>query len=248
MKNLSTVLIVIFLVSTYFVSSCATDNLKADRVADMSECVVVLHGMGRSASAMKKIEKAFKKEGYATHNKSYNSTIGEKGMLEAVTSGVDYCKAINAEKIHFITHSLGGIAVRYYLTQHELGLIDSIVMLGPPNHGSEVADRFKDKGWYKSLNKRSGQLLTTNEDSFVNQLGPLPKGVRLGVIAGTKSSDPWFNYIFDRPHDGKVAVESTKLEGMLDHLEVKVGHTSIMKNKLVIKNALYFVEQGQFLK
>lgn len=247
MKKLSSILFVIFAISTYLVTSCATDNLKTNKVADMSECVVILHGMGRSAGAMKKIEKAFKKSGYATHNKSYNSTSGEEGMLDAVSAGLEHCEKIKAKSIHFVTHSLGGIAVRYYLTQNDINTIDSIVMLGPPNHGSELADAFKNKGWYKAMNKRSGQLLTTDEDSFVNQLGPIPEGIKLGVIAGTKSSDPWFNYLFDRPHDGKVAVESTKLEGMTDHLEVEVGHTRIMKNKLVIQNALNFIKQGEFL-
>jgi hypothetical protein len=119
-------------------------------------------------------------------------------------------------------------------------------MLGAPNHGSEVVDKFKDSWWFRWMTGPAGQQLGTNEKSFVRSLRPLPYDV--GIIAGNSSSDPWFAALFNGANDGKVSVESTKLPEMKDFIEVENGHTFMANSRNVINQVNAFLATGSFIK
>ena len=148
------------------------------------------------------------------------------------------------EGINFVTHSLGGILVRQYLSNHEIPNLKRVVMLGPPNQGSEVVDKMKKFPGFHFINGDAGMQLGTGELSIPNQLGKAEFDV--GIVAGTRSINWILSWIIPSTDDGKVSVERTKLEGMNDHIEMKVTHPFMMKNDEVIAQVVHYLKNGTF--
>jgi hypothetical protein len=212
------------------------------------ECVIVLHGMGRTKNSMNRIEKSLVKDNYNVWNESYPSRSEniEKLAVEHIEKGLAFCNKAKAETIHFVTHSLGGIMVRYYLQEHKIDNLGKIVMLSPPNKGSEVADFLKDVYVYKLAMGPAGQQLGTDSNSLPKSMRSIEANV--GIITGNKTLDPWFSPLIPGADDGKVSVESAKLEEMSDFMVVESTHAFIMRNALVIDQIKYFLKHGIFKK
>ena len=210
------------------------------------ECVILLHGLGRTESSMAKIENVLINHNYVVWNTAYPSKTADVETLAAnhVPTGLRQCREWQATAIHFVTHSMGAILVRQYLQDNKIAGLGNIVMLAPPNHGSEVVDHLIDSAFFQELMGPAGQQLSTAKNSKPNTLKPIPGTI--GVIAGSVTSDPWFAWMFDGPNDGKVSMESTRLDEMADFLVVEHGHTFIMTHQDVIEQVLYFLEHGKF--
>jgi len=221
-------------------------HLWAEGDALNKECVIVLHGMGRTKFAMRKVEKALAADGYTVWNRSYPSTEKpiETLAAEHISKGLRYCRRSGAGKIHFVTHSLGGILVRQYLQKNTIENLDKIVMLSPPNKGSEIADNLKDLKLYQWMMGPAGQQLGTDANSLPNTLDRIDATV--GIITGNSTSDPWFSPFIPGEDDGKVSVKSARLEEMTDFLVVEAGHTFIMSNRSVLEQIRYFLRKGTF--
>ena len=212
-----------------------------------AECVILLHGMGRSAFSMRSMDKHLRKQGFHTVNHSYPSTSYtiEQIAENNISQLIDEC-SVEASKIHFVTHSLGGIILRHYLQSHSLPEGSRIVMLSPPNKGSEVTDRLQGSPWYKWTTGPSGQQLTTAPDSVPNQLKPIH--YEIGIITGKRTLEPWFSQLIPGEDDGKVSVESARLTEMTDFLVVNHAHTFIMNSRFVKKQVSYFLQNGYFTR
>ncbi|GAB5521946.1 MAG: alpha/beta fold hydrolase [Rhodothermales bacterium] len=211
------------------------------------ECVVLLHGLARSSSSMAPVERRLEAEGYHVVNVDYpsrESTIQDLAA-EYVAEGIDACRTLDASRIHFVTHSLGGILVRQYLEGQALAELGRVVMLAPPNQGSEVVDDWKDAPGYAWLNGPAGRQLGTDEHSVPLCLGPVTYPV--GVIAGTRTVNPILSRSLPNPDDGKVSVASTKVDGMTDHLEVPHSHTFIMRSATVLDQVVHFLQHEAFV-
>jgi triacylglycerol lipase len=210
-----------------------------------NECVVLLHGMGRTSYSMNAIEDSLAKEHYTVINNSYPSTEQDIQQLASVVGdGIAECKKAGAQSIHFVTHSLGGILVRQYFQNNVVAEAKRVVMLGPPNHGSEVATNKKDQWWYKMATGPAGQQLGTEADSTPNQLKSIP--LEIGIVAGTESLDPWFAGDLPKPNDGKVSVESAKLAEMKDFITVPHSHTFMANADVVASQIKLFLQHGHF--
>lgn len=212
--------------------------------AAQNECVVLLHGLGRTSLSLNTMERALEKGGYIVRNVGYPSrqqTI--KDLATFVGAGIEQCRKEQASKIHFVTHSLGGILVRQYFQDHAVPEAERLVMLGPPNHGSEIVDRHKDAWWFRKATGPAGQQLGTDTDSVPNRLLPVP--LEIGIIAG-KDGGGLFSEDFREAHDGKVSVESARLAEMKDFLVVDAGHTFIMNSDEVIRQVVFFLREGRF--
>lgn len=219
---------------------------KPSAVSTSSSCAIVLHGLGRTSDSMDKIAQALGEAGYKVWNDSYPSRdkpINELAQA-AIEPAVEFCQDNNIKSINFVTHSLGGILVRYYLQDHEIKNLNRVVMLSPPNKGSEIVDQLKELKIYQFITGPVGQELGTDESSLPNQLKPI-KG-EIGIIIGNSTSDPWFSWLIPGEDDGKVSVASSKLSEMKDFLIVDHGHTFIMRKDDVIDQILYFLDEGTF--
>lgn len=210
-----------------------------------ADCVILLHGLARTSSSMEKMAKALEKKKYTVANVDYpsrNHAIPELATM-AIESGLKDCS--QESKIHFVTHSLGGILVRQYLAHKEIKNLGRVVMLAPPNQGSEVVDNWQNVPGFKMLNGPAGLQLGTDEKSIPLQLGPVDYEV--GIIAGNFSWNPILSLSLPNPDDGKVSVASTKVEGMTDFLEVPHSHPFIMRAPIVIQQVLSFLKTGLFV-
>lgn len=216
------------------------------RAAPDGECVVLLHGLARTARSMTKLGDALQGRGYQVINVDYPSRkhgIAELAEL-AIGATLRRAESQRCERVHFVTHSLGGILVRYYLRQQCIANLGRVVMLAPPNQGSEVVDQFGKLPGFTLLNGPAGHELGTGADSIPLQLGAVDYPV--GVIAGTRSVNPLLSTALPPPHDGKVSLPRARVEGMSDFLSVPVSHPFIMRNDAVIAAVLRFLATGAF--
>ncbi len=215
--------------------------------ASASECVVLLPGMIRTPASMATMEEALVEAGYRTANVGYPSREYpiERLAQMAIGQGLARCRSVTGvDRIHFVTHSLGGILVRQYLDEGEIPELGRVVMLGPPNQGSAAADAMRDMPGYEWLNGPAGAQLGKGDESVPLRLGPAD--FELGVIAGNRTVDPITSAVLDDPDDGRVSVDDTRLEGMDDHIVIDESHALMMRARTTIRLTLRFLEEGSF--
>jgi triacylglycerol lipase len=219
---------------------------RADEVSVERECVVLLHGLWRSELSMLPVARDLDQAGYTVANITYPSIRYSIPDLaeQAVSEGLQECREALASRIHFVTHSLGGILVRQYLAQKTIPELGRVVMLSPPNQGSQLADYVHSIRFLRWLEPEAVVQLGTGVSSVPLQLGPVD--FELGVIAGRK--DGWLGWpgAPDEPGDGTVAVDEARVEGMVDFLELPASHTFIMWNREVQAQVIFFLQNGRF--
>jgi pimeloyl-ACP methyl ester carboxylesterase len=208
----------------------------------LPEGVVLLHGIGRTARSFRKMQLAIEDAGFATLNLGYAS---RRHALEALAEQIDPAIERFADSIegpvHFVCHSMGGLLARVYLARHRPKRMGRVVMLGTPNGGSEIADRLKHLAAYRAVFGPAGQQLGTKRDTMLP-----PVDYAVGIIAGNRSIYPLAGAMLPRPHDGRVSVERTRLEGMTDHIVVQTTHPWLVGNSVAIGQTIWFLKNGKF--
>lgn len=210
------------------------------------DCVVLLHGLARTANAMDTMQQALDDAGYYTVNVDYPSREHALEVLApmVIAPALAQCRTEQIDAIYFVTHSMGGILLRQYLQDHVIADLGRVVMMGPPNQGSQVVDNLKDVPGFEAFNGPAGMQLGTREHDIPKQLGPV--SFELGIIAGTSSINLILSNFLPNPDDGKVSVENTKVQGMCALVTVEVSHPFLMKRQLVIDQVLHFLRSGRF--
>jgi pimeloyl-ACP methyl ester carboxylesterase len=221
-----------------------TETSRGGDVEEPSAVVVLLHGLGRSDRSMRPLEQYLNKAGYRVYNFPYDSTAkSPEALVDELGSRVDAC-CTEAPALHFVGHSLGGILIRAYLAENTPPNVGRVVMLAPPNRGSEIIDRLGDSSIFQWAMGPSALQLGTGAESLPNRL-PAPN-VELGVIAATGSVNPIGSIVIPNEDDGMVSLESTKVDGMTDFLVVSNSHAFIMRSDEVGRQVVHFLQSGHF--
>ena len=216
-------------------------------VATTAEYVVLLHGLARSSFSMKGIERYLTRCGYHVINARYSTArLSVKELSDQMLTPLLKTQIPAGARVNFVTHSQGGILVRQYLSDHELPNLGRVVMLAPPNHGSELGDILRKNPLTRATLGPGFLELGTDRNSAPNRLGPID--FDCGVIAGDRSFNPLFSALLPGPDDGKVTVASARMDGMADFLVVHSSHTWLAWRSATMNQVLSFLKSGRFLR
>jgi hypothetical protein len=209
------------------------------------DIIVFLHGLGRCRLSMTCLATRFHRRGYRTLNIGYPSRrYPIRKLTDIVHHTLERRIPSGIRTVHAVTHSLGSILWRQLLKNGPPFTPGRVVMLAPPNQGSELADHFCDHAWFRSYAGPAGCELGTGTEAIPARLGPVSSPT--GIIAGHTS---WS--LFDRwlpgDHDGRVLRDNTSVAGMTDWIQIPYGHSFIMYRKTVFYLTLSFLRTGHFL-
>lgn len=203
--------------------------------------VVLLHGLMRTSGSMRRMATALRNDGSDVLNLSYPSmTTSLTHLGEWLERALE--KNAAQAPLSFVTHSLGGLVMRAYLSRERHLEALCAVMIAPPNRGSVEADRTSGL-WLHS------RVLGPVVKDLRTDATPLPAPpCPFGVIAGGTGTAVGYSKRIPGDNDARVRVEETKLEGMTDFLLVHRRHTFIMQAPEVIAATRAFLQTGSFTR
>jgi pimeloyl-ACP methyl ester carboxylesterase len=212
---------------------------------DGAETVIVVHGLARTPASMAILVSRLKNAGFRVISFRYPSTSEPmEALVDRLRTEVAECCEDEAETVHFVTHSMGGVLVRSYLSQQPDPHRGRVVMLSPPSQGSELADAFADSPLRRLFLGPAGAQLRTDSAGIASQLGPIRFG--LGIVTGDRSLSPLGSWLIPGPDDGKVGVGRAMVDGATDFMVVPATHTFIMNRRDVAEEVVHFLGQGRF--
>ncbi len=205
------------------------------------DTVVLLHGLGRTRFSMAIAAGRLRKAGFRANSIGYRSL--RRSIEEHAALVSKQLPDVAAGKLHFLTHSLGGIVLRQLAATNRPANLGRVVMLGPPNRGSRAAGKFRDWILFRSIFGPTGQQLVDDPEAPPNRLGPVD--FELGVIAGNRGLTP-LSMFLEGENDGVVSVREAMVEGAADFRIVPRGHTFMMNSRGVLDQAIHFYRHGRF--
>ena len=211
--------------------------------------MILLHGIGRGASSMAPLSARLAAAGYRPLNLDYPSRSRDlAGLADWLQARVGpWCERIDG-RVHLVGHSMGGLVARAFVARHRPLWLGRLVMLAPPNQGSEIADLLAGSRAYRAVFGPAGAQLGTRRDPATSALLGRPDSFEVGIVAGSRALDLAGWAYLPKPNDGKVSVAATRLEGMTDHVVVPATHTFITRHPAAIRATLAFLRDGRFEK
>ena len=205
------------------------------------DTVVLLHGLGRTRLSMGWAARRMRKERFGT------ACIGYPSLRRPIEELAEHVASRLPDpgngRLHFLTHSMGGIVLRCLVHLNRPEKLGRVVMLSPPNRGSAAATRLRNLSLYQWVTGPAGQQIGDDTGSVPNRIGPAD--FELGVITGNRGATP-LSLFLEGENDGAVTVEEALVEGTVDFRVVRRGHTFIMNSAEVLEQAMYFFRNGTF--
>ena len=217
-----------------------------------NECVVLLHGLGRTKRSMKLLQAEFEKHGFVVKSIGYKSRhFPINTMASEVFEELSKDKRLYSyDMVHFIGHSLGSIVIRKVILREYLPNLGRVILLAPPNNGAKAAQLFLCNPIAYFILGHVGKELANG--IYLNKTcGTTKQFVSLGlgrglIITGNQNLTWWdpvswiTTFLLKKPHDGKVTLEESLLPGT-DHISVDCNHMLIMRHKKTIEEASMFI-------
>ena len=219
--------------------------VQAPALSASRETVVLVHGLGGNGWNFRLLAGHLEEAGYSVRQVEYDSREESLDLiLEEVDRQIAACCLSEATRVHFVTHSLGSLVLRAHLAGHRPPGLGRVVMLAPPNQGTEIADRVGNWRLTRLLVGPLASQLGTGEADLPQRLPVLD--AEFGVVAGSRWVNPLGPLMLSGPHDGTVPVTSTRLRGMTDHVVVPSSHLGMLSSKHVAAATVRFLQSGRF--
>ncbi len=210
----------------------------------MREAVVFIHGVWMLGVELIPLRRRVAAAGFACHAFRYPSL---RLPPERAAVRLDaFLSQLDAEVVHFVAHSHGGIVLLHLFEAFPMQRPGRILMLGSPIRGSHVA---------RTLYRNPLGRLILGRAVEHGLLGDVPrfKGThQLGAIAGSRGlgfahlASRLLGSPLPRPHDGAVAVNETRGSEVNDHLTVPYSHFGMLFAPAVGEVVCQFLKNGQF--
>jgi alpha-beta hydrolase superfamily lysophospholipase len=205
------------------------------------DLVVLLHGLWRSRWSMAWPLHRLRAAGFHAVAISYPS---RSQSIDGLSRFVAARLPDPADgRLHFVTHSLGGLVVRHLIRTTRPAWLGRVVMMAPPNQGSRLARRLARSRVMRALAGPVGPLLASAPDEIARALGPVD--FELGVIAGHVQRSVLAGWLAG-PSDGRLLIPETHVEGMTDVVTVRRCHALLMNDARAIEQTVHFLRHGSF--
>jgi pimeloyl-ACP methyl ester carboxylesterase len=208
----------------------------------MKTAAVFVHGLFLNGAEFTLLRRRLATQhGFQTHRFSYPTVRGS--MAATLAQLADFVGRIDADRIHFVGHSLGGLVLCRYFQSNPDSRAGRVVLLGSPLAGSRSAQAVARHAWLKRI---IGPLVAAE---LVDESEPRTWncGCELGLIAGTRPMGLGRLFArFAEESDGTVAVSETKLPGHTAHVALPVSHMGMLASSPVARQVGEFLARGSF--
>ncbi len=212
-----------------------------------ADTVVLIHGLGRTRRSMWMVALWLRFCGYRVTSIGYPSRC--VSIAEAVERHIGPKLAelefAEGSRVHFVTHSLGGIVFRAWAVKRDPAFpLGRAVLLAPPNQGSQIIDELRQWRWERWVLGPVSAELGTDAGSTPNSLGSLPP--ETGIIMGSKDTLPVFRHLLGPESDGVVTIASSHADGETDFILLPANHATIILQPAVFRAVHRFLRTGSF--
>jgi pimeloyl-ACP methyl ester carboxylesterase len=210
-------------------------------MASVPETVVVIHGLWMNGIEGLLRHRLSNEHGFPTTLFQYGTF--EAGFHENAGRLRDFLDTVDADRVHLVGHSTGGLMALRALERRPFGKPGRVVCLGSPLRGSRAAAALAQLGELGAL-----ALGPTGREALLGEWLTEYRGDReVGSIAGTTAVGAGMVLgILPEPNDGTVAVDETRIPGLKDHLLLPVTHTGFLVSPEVANQTAFFLRHGMF--
>ncbi|GAB4511310.1 MAG: alpha/beta hydrolase [Sulfuricaulis sp.] len=204
------------------------------------QAVVLIHGLWFSGYILFVLARRLRRQGFSVHLFSYPSVRAD--LNANATKLACFLETLDADAVHLVGHSLGGILIRALFQDHPQRKPGRIVTLGAPHGGSRVAQHLSRHAfWRVMMGKGVAQLLAGESQQWT-----APR--EIGAICGTRSFGlgRWLYPGLPRPNDGLLTVKESAFPAAHEHLALPVSHTGMLFSHTVARQIGAFLSVGRF--
>jgi esterase/lipase len=212
------------------------------------ECVVILHGFGKTNKSMSKIAAFLSEHDYQVINITYPSikqditSITEKHIKPLIKP---YFQKPN--KVHFVGYSMGGVITRHIIESNKIENIGNVVLIASPIQGSDLSSIIIKNDFLRWVFGPAVRDIAT-QSSIIKSLNSKPH-YPVGIITASKSHNPITSlFLLKGPNDGTVTLASTKIYNANDNVMIDANHNSILYLKETQIQILSFLKNKRFIK